>query len=250
MSATPEASGPAEGAPIVQDANTTVARNTTFLVVAQVIGMPLSLLVNGIMGRRLGAAEFGDIYLAGTLVSFGFLAVDWGQAATLPSMIARDRSRAGVLLGSGLVWRACSAVAVYGIIAVAGMLLGYSTRLQIALALVSVSRLFGTATAAYLDSARGFENSSLTAASQVRYNVLCAVLFIPVVLLGGRMLSVLSVLIIAEIVNAIFVVRGSRSLGIGKLRFSRTELKSQLSMGVTFMMLGLALALQPIVDAL
>jgi len=45
-------------------------------------------------------------------------------------------------------------------------------------------------------------------------------------------------------------VRGARSIGMGKLEFSRTELKSQLSTGVTFMMLGLALALQPNVDAI
>jgi O-antigen/teichoic acid export membrane protein len=231
-------------------AGATVARNTAFLVIAQVLGMPLSLLLNAIMARKLGPTDFGNIYLAGTLVAFGFLVVEWGQSGTLPAMIARDHRRAGALLGSGLAWRLTAGVLVYGVLALVARLLGYGTELQAAVALVAVARVVGTTTAAYLDAGRGFENSSITAASQVRYNVLCAAIVIPTLLFGGRMLSVLVALIFADAINLIFVLRSARVLNFGKLSVRQFELRDQLAQGATFMFLGLALRLQPNVDAI
>src|SRR5437763_478262 len=78
-----------------------VLRNVLFLIFAQLMGTPISLLVNAMLARHLGPEEFGLMYLASTFVSFGFLAVDWGQSSTLPASVAKDRSRSGELLGSG-----------------------------------------------------------------------------------------------------------------------------------------------------
>ena len=75
------------------------------LVLAQLTGTPLSMLINAVMSRYLGPEDFGVLYLAWTFVTFAALGAEWGQASALPSMVAKDRSRAGELLGSGLVWR-------------------------------------------------------------------------------------------------------------------------------------------------
>ena len=56
-----------------------VLRNTLILVGGQLAGVPLSILLSATMGRYLGAEDFGYIYLAGTLTSFGFLLVESGQ---------------------------------------------------------------------------------------------------------------------------------------------------------------------------
>src|SRR5258707_14010257 len=94
-----------------------VLRNTMLLVVGQVLGMPLSIVVNAVMARHLGPEDFGYIYLASTFASFGFLIGAWGQSGTLPMMVAKHRSQAGVVLGTGLAWRAASSVAVFVVIA-------------------------------------------------------------------------------------------------------------------------------------
>ena len=46
-----------------------VLRNATWLVTAQLVAAPVSLLVNAVMGRYLGPGDFGTIYLAVTLHS-------------------------------------------------------------------------------------------------------------------------------------------------------------------------------------
>ena len=56
-----------------------VLRNAIILVGAQVLGTPLSIFMNAVLGRYLGAADFGRIYLMTTFCQLGFLFVDWGQ---------------------------------------------------------------------------------------------------------------------------------------------------------------------------
>src|SRR3954470_6266845 len=95
--------------PPAQDPRRLVLKNTMILMLGQFLGMPLSMLVTGTLGRYLGAAAYGLIYIAQTQTGLGFLFVDWGQGAVMSGEIARDRSRAGLLLGTLLAWRVMAA---------------------------------------------------------------------------------------------------------------------------------------------
>src|SRR6187549_2688087 len=103
---------PAPPAPEAPKKSGAVLRNTLILVGGQLAGVPLSILLSATMGRYLGAADFGYIYLAGTLTGFGFLLVEWGHGGVMAAAIARDRSRAGSLLGTTLLWRTLATVVV------------------------------------------------------------------------------------------------------------------------------------------
>src|SRR3954468_4485184 len=94
-----------EALPATAQKQGSVLRNTLILVGAQFIGMPLSIFVNAIMGRRLGPSDFGYLNLATNLCGFGFLFVEWGHGGILPREIAQDRKRAGALLGTSVAWR-------------------------------------------------------------------------------------------------------------------------------------------------
>src|SRR6476620_9040954 len=87
-----------------------VLKNTLILVGAQFLGMPLSIVVNAALGRKLGPTDFGYLNLAGTFCTFGFLFVEWGHGGLMPAAIAQNRERTGALLGSSLAWRVGSAV--------------------------------------------------------------------------------------------------------------------------------------------
>jgi O-antigen/teichoic acid export membrane protein len=251
MAVTPDANEPQGkgAAPALGTAQARVVRNTAFLVLSQVLGMPLSMTVNAVMARKLGPEDFGYIYLAQTFVAFGFLAVEWGQAGTLPSMIAKDRTRLRSLVGSGIAWRVASSAVVYGAIAAIASILGYGKTFQSVLILVVLARVVGTVCAALLDSAVGLEVTSVTAISGFRYNVFCGTLVIPTVLLGGGLHGVLVALILADVVNVLFVWRAARALGMKPLSADLTTVKLLLGAGTSFMFLGIATVLQPNVDA-
>jgi O-antigen/teichoic acid export membrane protein len=252
MTAGPEGLPPESTTPAPaggRSAQATVARNTSFLLVAQVLGMPLTLAVNAVMARKLGPDEFGYIYLALTLASFFFLAVEWGQSGSLPRLIVKDRASTGKILGTALAWRVASVIPIYGALVLVSIALGYGRAFQGVLVLVVLARAAGTICGACLDAARGLENTALTAYSSVRYNLLCVGLVIPTLWLGGRLLAVLVALWAADVVNTAFVWRAVRRLGIRGFSVDIKTLRVLLATGTSFMLLNLALALQPNVDA-
>jgi O-antigen/teichoic acid export membrane protein len=251
MAATPEVRDPdpPSAEPAGGGAHAMVARNTALLMLGQILGMPLIMLMNAVMARKLGAQDFGYIYLAGTLVTFGFLIVEWGQGATLQSVIPKDRSHLRGLVGTGMAWRVTTAVVVYGGMAGVSAILGYDTTFQKVLFLVVLAKIFNTVCGTILDSARGLEITGPTAINGVRFAFLCSALVIPTALLGGSLAYVLTALLIADIVNTGFVCRNARALGMTPLSVDKKALKILLSTGTSFMLLSLALTLQPNIDA-
>ncbi len=227
-----------------------VLRNTMLLVVGQALGMPLSIVVNAVMARHLGPEDFGYIYLATTFAGFGFLIGAWGQSGTLPAMVAKDRSQAGALLGTGLLWRGASSLVVYAVMAGGCYILGYSYEFQVALALVVVGCALGAMISAALDLIRGFERTDVTAVSLLGWQFLTAVLTIPTLLLGGRMRAVLIAQALAAAVTLVFVWRSVRLTNVGKLSVRSDTMKRLLAEGTPFLYLGLTLALQPNVDGI
>jgi O-antigen/teichoic acid export membrane protein len=226
-----------------------IMKNTLFMLVAQVLGTPLSMVVNAVMARHLGPEEFGYIYLAGTLASFGFIVIDWGQAGTLPAMVALDRGRAGELVGSGLLWRGFAIVFVYPMVAGICFLLGYNTELQIALALVFASSAILSATAAGSDTVLGFERTDIRALALVGQQFIMALVVIPTLLFGGRLRATLTAQIAGALLTGIFVWRMVVGTGIRKLSYRRETVRALLTGGIPILAMSLVMTLQPSVDA-
>ncbi len=163
-------------------------------------------------------------------------------------MVAKHRLQAGVVLGTGLAWRAASSVAVFVVIAGGCFILGYSREFQVALALVVAGSAIGAMIGASLDVIRGFERTDITAYSQFGWQFLIALLTIPTLLLGGRLRSVLIAQACAAAITLALVWRSVRRIDIGTLSFRRDTLKQLLADGTPFLYLGLTMALQPNVD--
>src|SRR5438105_7372186 len=72
------------------DATRVVARNTLALVLSQFVTTPVSIIVNAVLARSLGAGDFGAIYLATTFLTVVFLFVEWGGQAQVAAAVARD----------------------------------------------------------------------------------------------------------------------------------------------------------------
>ena len=82
-----------------------VWRNSAFLVMAQIVVVPLSIITNMVTAQFLGPTDYGLLYLVTTFATFGFLFVEFGHSGAMTGLIAEQRSRAGELLASSLAWR-------------------------------------------------------------------------------------------------------------------------------------------------
>lgn len=230
-------------------ANRLVLKNTLFLVGAKVLTAPLSVLVTAVIARHLGAADYSYIYLASTFTGFGMLCVIFGQSGALPAMVAVDRTRAGELLGTSLVWRLASGGFVYGVVALACVVLGYDLVFHQALALVFMGALVMAIAGACVETIRGYERTDVDAYLNVGATLVTAGITIPLVLLGGGLMSVLSVGLVTSTAAVVFVSRFLRPVGVPRLSASRSTLKELLHRGYPFFFFSLAAALQPTVDA-
>src|SRR5712692_11758774 len=135
---TPVAEG---GAPA--RAGALVARNMLALVFSQFITTPVSMVVNAILARSLGAADFGVIYFANTTLLVAFLLVEWGSQF-LAGEVARNRSRAGELFGAAAAQRLAFSVLVLLLIPTASSLLGYDESIKTVLLLCAGRMAVGT----------------------------------------------------------------------------------------------------------
>jgi O-antigen/teichoic acid export membrane protein len=226
-----------------------ILRNALFLVIAQAIVTPLSILVNAMMARYLGAPEFGNLYLAMTFASLGFLVVEWGQGALLTATVARDRPRAGELLASSLAWRTGASIVVAGGLAVIAARLGHDNEFGAVLLLVVLGSSMGTMVNACQDVVRGFERTDFGAASYVGWQVLRSVVVVPTLLFGGRLRAVLVAQAICGALGLLVVFAALRSVGIRGLAVRRSTVKELFKGGTPFLVFGLTIALQTNVDA-
>ena len=122
-------------------AQRTVLRNTAFLVAAQALGMPLSLLMTIVAARYLGAISYGQLYLATTFTTLAFVFVEWGQGIALTGALARQREDAGELLASSLALRVLLAPLALAGMLIASYFFGYDAGFRVLLVLVTLGAL-------------------------------------------------------------------------------------------------------------
>jgi O-antigen/teichoic acid export membrane protein len=226
-----------------------VLRNTLWLVFAQLVGMPLSFAMNAAMARYLGPKDFGYTYLAWTYLAFGFLAVECGQSLAVPAMIASRRDRVGEIIGSALAWRLPVAVLVYAMLAAASVLFGYTWDFQVTLFLAAFTFTLGTWSSICQAALQGYERTDLVAFNSMAQQLLLAMFVVPTLVLGGGLRGTLLAQATAFAVFLIFATRSLRKIWTGVPRVRFTVLKELFMNGYPFMFMGLAMALQPSVDA-
>jgi O-antigen/teichoic acid export membrane protein len=226
-----------------------ILRNTLMLVGAQVVAAPLAVLINAVAARTLGPTDFGQLYLATTFCSLAFLFVEWGQPIALTGMVARDRSRAGELLGSGLALRTCLLPLLLLLLIGGCALAGYDRRFLVILSLVLLGSVFTTIAGACQDVIRGYERSDIAAGSIVAMQALSALIVVPVLLIVGNLSGFLIAQAACAAVGALVLVRLLPALGVPRMRVNRRTSHALFSAGTSFLLFNLVLALQPNVDA-
>ena len=227
-----------------------VVRNTVFLVVAQFVTAPLSLLVNVVMGRYLGPGDFGLLYLLSTATTLVFLVVGWGQHATLIGMVARSPERSGVLLGSALALRLPLVVVAYLLSAASLLLLGHPVSIQWPFLLVFVQSTFTSLAGTWGAMLRGHERISLLVRVTIGTALVQAVLPVGALLLGLRLPGLLWANIAVAAASLGISVALLRMVTAEKMTAQRRVVRELMRAGTSFMLLGAVLALQPYVDAM
>jgi O-antigen/teichoic acid export membrane protein len=227
-----------------------LVQNTLYLTASQVLAMPLSILTTAIAAHYLGAEAFGYAYLAMTLCVFGFQIVGWGHENVLPAVVARDHGVAGTMLASSLAWRAVTSLIVYLVLAFGCYLLNYPAELQWALALTALYMALTYFGQACKDTIRGLERTDIPAYIHVGQQLLAVALVFIAMILGGKLRAALLAQSAAAAILLLATLPSLRAVGVCALSVRWATIKTLFAEGTPFVVFGVAMALQPNIDAL
>jgi O-antigen/teichoic acid export membrane protein len=168
-----------------------LARNTSFLLVGQVATLAFSVVLTALLGRLLGAAEFGTYYLLVVTSTFAFVFVDWGQSMLLIREAARRPEKDGQFLGGALAFRTAVIFAAAPATAVLMKVIGYDSRIEFLVLCAIVCGLPLMLAQVYTFMFRGRDRMDLDATVGVIGKALTVAVTVPVLFLGGGLGSVL-----------------------------------------------------------
>jgi len=135
-----------------------VLRNSSFMMLAQVITWLSSMILIATLGRALGDDGFGDLYLAIAFGTISYVLVEFGIGPHLEREVARDHRLAGPYLANAIIIKVAFSIVAYGLTLLVVQRLHYSETLQLTIAVYSLSLPF-TAVATSLTSVyRATEN--------------------------------------------------------------------------------------------
>lgn len=237
----------AEAAPALR--RLSVKRNALHLVSGQVVMTALSMIATAVIGRRLGATDFGALYLCITTVTFAFLFVEWGQAGFLIQTIARMPSRVRELVGSAMTVRALMAPIVFAALMLFAWALGYDARVTRLLSLLVPAMLPLSCAMVCSLAFRGSERMDLDALANGTNAALAAVCSILAVLLFPRPEAVVVATGVSGLFSLGFYLRLKRRLGQGAPRVTSEGVRMVLRGGLPFLAFALAIGAQPYIDA-
>src|SRR5262249_11783223 len=107
-----------------------LARNAGYLLLGQVASTALSIVLTAVLGRKLGATDFGIYFLIVTTTTFAYVFVEWGQSAYVIREAARRPEALSALLGGALAFRVLAAAAAALLTMLVTRLLGYEARIE------------------------------------------------------------------------------------------------------------------------
>jgi O-antigen/teichoic acid export membrane protein len=244
--ATPAASSPLELAtPLAA-----LARNAAFLVLGQAGTTVLSIVLSAALGRSLGAAEYGRLFLVTTMTTFAYGFVDWGQGMYVAREVARDPGRAGDLLGSSIAFRALAAAVVAAPAVAVAWALGYEESTLWLLALLLGAYLPTSVVQAHGIVFRGRERMELDALLQVTAKALVLGTTLAALAMGSRALGVVVAQGLAGALAALAALAVFRAVRMGTLRARGAVLRDLLVGGAPMVALNVAIAAQPYLDAI
>jgi O-antigen/teichoic acid export membrane protein len=227
----------------------TVARNALCLVAGQAATTALAIVLSAALGRSLGATDFGVYYLITTMSTFAYVVVEWGQPLFVIRQAARDPSRSGELLGTGLALRAALAIVVIPPAGVTAWALGYGAHTTALAVLLILAGLPFFLAQGYGMVFRAHDQMGRDAGVSVANKMVALAVTLPVLAAGAGIPGVLVAQAVAGLAALAVAMRLYARLGAPPLRTSRATARELLAAGAPILAMTAAASVQPYLDA-
>jgi O-antigen/teichoic acid export membrane protein len=224
-------------------------RNLFHLGVGQAATTVLTIAFSAAVARRLGAADFGVLYLVTAIAAFTYVLVDWGHAGYVTREIARKPERAGELIGTVNAVRTGMLLLLWAPAVAATWAMGYSRNVLTLTALMTIALLPSTLGLSYSWVFRAAERMEYDATINVVFKASTLVLALVCLALGGRLYGLVLVNAVAGAITLILAVYLYHHLGLPRTQIRYDTAREVIVEGAPMLAIYLAVAVEPYINA-
>lgn len=183
-----------------------IARNSAAWFVSENIAKVVSLLITIAVARALGEVDFGIFSFALSFTALFGLLINWGFRTLLTWKIAKDRGRAGALVGSALAIQAVLSVAAFGLLVLLVRLIGADPGTARAVYIAAGAMIFQTLADTPEAAFQAFEKLAYNAAFKILRVLTRAAVVFPLLFLGYGLHAVLWAYLAVMAFNLVLVL--------------------------------------------
>lgn len=224
-------------------------RNLFHLGVGQVVTTVLTIGFSAAVARRLGAADFGVLYLVTAIAAFTYVLVDWGHAGYVTREIARRPDRASEMIGTVNAVRTGMLLLLWGPAVAATWAMGYDRNVIQLTALMTIALLPSALGLAYGWVFRAAERMDYDAIVNVVLKAATLALALGCLWLGGRLVGLVLVNAAAGVITLMLALFLYRRLGMPREHIKLETAREVILDGAPMLAIYLAVAVQPYINA-
>jgi O-antigen/teichoic acid export membrane protein len=177
-----------------------IAKNTTVLLIANVIGYLLGFFTTLYTARYLGVEGFGILSLALSLTGIFGIFTDLGLNTLTIREVSRNKSLASKYIGNTVVMKVLLAFLTFGLIALVIYVLGYPQTVKTVVYLITFSVILGAFTGIFNSIFQAFEKMEFMSINIILNAFLMLVGVLSVIYLGLGILALASVYFFSSLI--------------------------------------------------
>ena len=208
--------------------------NSAVMLVSQVITWTATLILTDALGRYLGDAGFGDLYLAMSFAVIFGGAVAFGLDQQLVRAVARDRSLASSYLVNSLALKFALSVLAYAMIIGITYLLDYSPQVKLTIAVYCLLLVFNAITESSTAVFQSYENLLHPALGTIIEKVFVAVVAILLLTRGYGVVAMAAVFVAGSALGALWRTVFLRRMVRPRLALDRAKLRPLMAGALPF----------------
>jgi O-antigen/teichoic acid export membrane protein len=184
----------------------TVAKNTTVLILSNVLAYVFTFLTTVYSARYLGVEGWGILSIALAVTGiFGFL-TDLGLSSLTVREVARDKSLANKYFANTTAMRIFLGLITFGVIAFVSYLSGYSQEITYVIYIMAISTILGSFTGVFYSIFQAYEKMEFQSLATIISNIIMLALTLAAIYLGVSVIGFALVYVIVGIFGFIYIL--------------------------------------------
>ena len=201
----------------------TIAKNTSFLILAKAVTLALGLILTIFIARSIGAVSFGKLGFAQSFTGLLIIFADMGLGPVTIREIARRKELASKYLANIFLVKLIFSVVTFALIAIIINLMHYPTDTKIVVYLIGISSIFGSFSAFMRAIFKAFEKMEYESFLDIGKSIITISAGLIVLFFGYGLIAVALVYLFASFIDLL------ATLVVTVKKFARPELKIDLS---------------------